>query len=60
MGVSIRDHLVGESEPGVQVVIVELCDLGARNGTVAGEKDCSPRAPVVNNGEDAIIPSTLW
>ena len=41
------------------MVIVELGDLGARNGTRTGKEDHCPQASIVNDGEDAVISSAL-
>ena len=48
--VSIRDDLRGESEPGVDMLVVEFGDLGASNGVLTGEEDCASGAPVVDYG----------
>ena len=47
-GISVGDQAFGESKPGVEVLVVELCDLGSRDTFLAGEEDGRSRAAVVD------------
>src|SRR6266851_7574099 len=59
MRVSIRYHLSGEAVPWVQVLVVELRDLGSRDRFLAGQEDGSPRTPMVDDGQYAVIASAF-
>ncbi len=57
--VPIGDEPVQEAEPGVYMLVIQLRDLGSRDGRVAGEEQRAPRASVINNGKDGIIALAL-
>jgi len=54
-GVLIRYQVLGESEPWVEVLVVELHDLWSHNCFLAGQEDGRSRTPVINNGQDAVM-----
>ncbi len=48
--VSIRYELLGQSEPGVHMSVIQLHDLGSGDSGEAREKDGAPTAPVIYDG----------
>jgi len=48
-GVSVQYQALGESEPQVEVFVIELGNLGTRDHLLAGEEYGCPRAPMVND-----------
>ena len=59
-GVSVGDYAAGQPEPWVQVLVVQLGNLGARDHALAWKEQRSAQAPMVNYGQDAVIASALW
>ena len=50
MRVSIQDDPRGESEPRVDMLVVEFGDLGSSDSVLAWKEDCTSGASVVNYG----------
>ncbi len=57
VGVPVQYQALGEPEPWVEVLVIKLRDLGACDHFLAGEKDGCLRAPMIDNGENAVVPS---
>jgi|SRR5712671_2475946 len=53
--ISVRDKFLREPEPSVNVVEVQLCDLGTGNFLGAWEEDCSVGASMIDDGEDGVV-----
>ena len=51
---------MGEPKPWVEVLVIQLYDLGFSYGALTGKEHSSLQASMIDNGEDAVISPTLW